>query len=195
MKPKKPLPTERPFVSFYTNTYRRPAALARNFASISKQTLVAEVEQIVIPDHLGHYSTDAVYGRLPWYADAVRGEYVNSLGDDDCLAADDVVARLKKFVRCYGEPDVVVVNVKKGDDTYPKCGLGGVPVEGDVDFGSYILRRDVWVQHAREYGGGAYKCDYDGLLALQRAGRTFAICDLLFAVGAVGGSRPEVDWT
>lgn len=194
MKPKRPLPQERPFITFVTNTFRRPQGLAACMASVCRQTAVAHIEQIVLPDHLGHSPADAVYGRMPWYATAARGEYVHVLGDDDELASEKVVAQLMAFARKEHEPPVIVVRAQKGPDEFPKCGLRGEPKEGDVDLVNYVMRRDVFVGHACSYGRN-YKCDWDGYLALkERAGGRLEPCDLLFAVGKASGGRPEVDW-
>ena len=194
MKPKKPLPTARPFITFLTNTFRRPQGLAACMSSVCRQTAVEHVEQIVLPDHLGHSPADAVYGRMPWYATAARGEYVHVLGDDDELADEKVVAALMKFAQKHDYPPVIVVRCKKGPDEFPKCGLAGQPQEGDVDLCSYVMRRDVFVGHACSYGRN-YKCDWDGYLALkERTGDRLMPLDLLFVVGKQGGGRPEVDW-
>jgi hypothetical protein len=42
-----------PFLTFYTPSYRRPHGLAKCLASVQMQTIVSEIEQIVIPDHVG----------------------------------------------------------------------------------------------------------------------------------------------
>jgi hypothetical protein len=194
MKPKRPLPTTQPFVTFLTNTYRRPDGLLANMRSVGTQTAVAEIEQIIVPDHLGHSPADAVYGRMPWYATAPRGEYVHVLGDDDVLAAEDVVARLKAFVRLHHEPPAVFVRVRKGDTEYPKGGLDADLKEGDVDLCCFVMRQDVWRRLIEVYCPH-YKCDWDGLLALRKVSNVQVMpCDLLFAVGKVGGGRPELDW-
>ncbi len=193
MKPKRPLPLDPPFLTLVTHTYRRPQALARNMASVCRQTAVEAIEQIVLPDHLGLSPADAVYGRMPWYADAPRGRYVHVLGDDDVLADDNSVAHLQAFVMRRGCPPCVAVLARKGPDLFPKKPLLEA-VEGDVDLCCFVMRRDVYSALARSYGCN-YKCDWDGFQALK------AICvtpivesGLLFALGAQGSGRPEVDW-
>ena len=61
-----------PFISFYTPTYRRPEGLAACLASVGRQTVVDEIEQVVIPDHLGR-GIGGMYGELPKYVDALHG--------------------------------------------------------------------------------------------------------------------------
>jgi hypothetical protein len=193
MKPPKLLPTWPPFLTLYTNTFRRPQALARNMASICRQTAVDDVEQIIVPDHVGYGIAGALYGRIPWYANAARGRYVAMLTDDDQLAAHDVVAKLRDAVKKERmPPPVLVVRVEKGGVTFPKCDATKAPVEGDVDLGSYVLRHDIWQRHAGDYGL-RYQGDYDHAVVLFGKYPVVPV-DLLFAVGPAGGGRPEVDW-
>lgn len=193
MKPPAPLPTAAPFLTLYTPTFRRPAALARCLASVSKQTAADDVDQLVIPDHVGYGVTNGLFGRLPWYAPAVRGRYVNLFCDDDTLASDTVVAEVRAFAERHGSPDVIVTRVHKGPFKLPSCDPVGEPVCGSVDLTSYLVRRDVWLAHLSDYGL-RYEGDYDHALALHRAGRTFAFCDVLWAVGGASNGRPEVDY-
>lgn len=194
MRPPRPLLPGPPFLTLYTNAFRRPMALARNFASVARQTEVQLVEQIVLPDHVGH-GWCALFGRIPWYAPACRGEYVAFLNDDDSLASDNVVARLRAFVKDAGRPPVVLVRVRKGDLEFPRQDPALAPVEGLVDLGSYVLRRDVWLRHAADYGL-RYQGDYDHAQVLwaDPECRPPVPCDLLFATGPISNGRPEVDW-
>ena len=196
MKPKQPLPTERPFITFMTCTYRRPKALAENMKSIARQTLAKEIEQIIIPDYVGVSPNDAVYGRLPRYAENIHGQYVHVLGDDDVLADATVVEQIKQFVFKRDFPDGVIVKCKKGDQEYPKCGVAGEPVEGDVDLCCYVLRADVFRKTMRDYEPKRV-CDWDYLqeLTAWTGANGLVPLELLFAQGAVGSGRPEaVDW-
>jgi hypothetical protein len=91
-----------PFITFYTPTYKRPQALARCLASVASQTVVGEIEQIVIPDHVG-VGIHGMYARVPQYASAVHGEYVMFLCDDDVLADATVVETVKTFAGRHEE--------------------------------------------------------------------------------------------
>lgn len=192
MKPKVPVPQTTPFITFLTCAYRRPQGLAKNMASIANQTCVNEIEHIVLPDHMGHGPNAAVYGRLPFYVEAPRGEYVHVLGDDDALADDKVVERVKAFARKHNNPTTIVVRCQKGGTEFPKCGLNGLPKEGDVDLCNFVVRRDAWKLFVTDYGRD-YKCDWDGYLRLKQFAALIPL-DLLFAVGKEGTGRPEVDW-
>jgi hypothetical protein len=192
VRPRRPLPSEAPFLTLWTTSYMRPQALARNFESVARQTAVDAVEQLVFPDHVG-YGWDAMYGRAKWYAAAARGRYVAWLNDDDALPDRDVVAKLMGVAERTEFPDVLVVRVRKGDVEFPRGGTGWPPARGDMDLGCYVLRRDVWLQHLDDYGRH-YSGDYDHAAAVHAAGRRAEIVPLLFAEGPASGGRPEVDW-
>lgn len=191
MKQPKPLPSAPPFLTIYTSTHLRPAALVRNLASVGRQTAVEDLEQIVVPDHVGYGLAGGLFGRIPWYAPACRGRYVAILSDDDELADERAVERLRAFVAQRGDPPVVLVRVRKGDATFPKGTPDAGPAEGAVDLGSYVLRRDVWLAHAGDYGR-RYQGDFDHAVALDQAGYSPIYCDLLFAVGPLSNGRPEL---
>lgn len=193
MKQPKPLPTEPPFLTLYTNTHLRPEALRRNMESVGRQTAVDRLEQLVIPDHVGYGLVGGLFGRVPWYADACRGRYVVFLSDDDALAGERVVEALERFVGRQPEPPAaVLVRVRKGAEEFPKGDPEGPPVEGDLDLGSYVLRQDVWRRHKGSYGM-RYSGDVDHALALWRDGiRPVFAKDILFAVGPMSGGRPEL---
>lgn len=192
MRPPVPLPTSRPFLTFYTPTFRRPKGLTACMRSITRQTAVEHVEQLVIPDHVGYGLVGGLFGRIPWYAEACRGEYVTIIADDDHLAAENVVAKVMAFARSNGNPPVIVVNSIKNGLEYPSCDPAD-PQLTQVDLGCYILRRDVWLAHCRDYGH-RYEGDYDHAVALKAAGWPVAYLDLDFVEGGNSNGRQEEDW-
>lgn len=171
-----------PFLSFFTPTYRRPMALAKCLASVGAQTLASEIEQIVVPDHVGVGIVDGLYGRIPIYADALHGQYVHILCDDDVLASPVVVQQVQDFAVAEGFPPVIVVRVRKGTMELPSAPIKP-PTIGTIDLACFILRADVFRMHANDYGK-RYEGDFDHAAALDRAGWPFAFCDFLFVVGA-----------
>lgn len=176
-----------PFLTFYTPTYRRPQGLAACLRSVSAQTARDRIEQIVIPDHVGH-GIEGMYAAIPQYAAMVHGAYVHLLADDDVLAAPDVVERLEMAI---GEtlPPLVIVRALKGALTLP---LGAVwpPVCGRIDLGCIITRADVWKRHCGSYGK-RYEGDFDFVAALAAEGIQPLFLDLLFLMGAVSKAAPE----
>lgn len=180
-----------PFVTILTPTYRRPQQLARCLASVSAQTAVDDLEQIVLPDHVGRGIVGGLFERLPWYATAVHGRYVNILADDDLLAHPTVVEHVRAFADATGHPPVVVVRVLKAGLQLPVCDPEGPPICGQVDLTSFVVRADVWQRHVHDYGR-RYEGDYDHAQTLWRAGYPFRFCDVLWAVGGASHGRPEV---
>lgn len=193
MQPPKPLPTERPFLSFYTPTFRRPTALDKCIRSVSNQTAVEHVEQLVVPDHPGYGVAGGLFGRMAWYAEALRGEYVHVLCDDDELASPTAVEQLRRFVAKMHQPPVVVVRARKGVLELPLCSIAEPPVCGRIDLSCYVLRHDVWRRHYKDYGL-RYEGDYDHATALWQAGHRHEFLDMLFVVGGASNGRPEVDY-
>lgn len=190
-----------PFITFYTPTYQRPKALERCFESVRKQTIVRQIEQIVIPDHVGR-GIAGMYADLPTHVGACNGEYVHFLADDDMLAAPDVVEQLQVFINGnshhhYREdqrPAVVVVRVIKGNLELP-LQFDGPPIQGRVDLGCFVVRGDVWRDFAgRGAYGQRYEGDYDFARAMWDAGVPFKYHrDLLFMVGDVRNGVAEAD--
>jgi hypothetical protein len=179
-----------PFLTLYTSTHLRPTALVANLASVGRQTMVEHVEQLVFPDHVGYGLVGGLFGRIPWYASACRGAYVVFLSDDDQLADERVVSRLAKVAQQHSNPPVIVVDVLKGEHRFPKR-RGERPAVGDIDLGSYVLRRDIWMEFSGSYGA-RYTGDVDHAQALWDAGHRPVYADLLFAVGPLGNGVSEV---
>jgi len=178
-----------PFLSLLTPTYRRPAALARNLSSVRGQTAVADIEQLVVPDHVGQ----GVVGMLTTvplrYGAALTGRYVAVLGDDDILASPDAVARLRAFAERAEWPGVIVVRVFKSGLDLP-LGPHWPPVCGCIDLACLVVRRDLWLAHLGDYGA-RYEGDYDFAAALHRAGHDAAYCHVVFAACDVGKGQSE----
>lgn len=177
-----------PFLSFYTPTFARPKGLARCLSSVSGQTAVAEIEQIVVVDHVG-VGIDGMYAKVPDYADAVHGQYVHMLCDDDVLVSPTVVAQLQSFAAAHGHPPVILVKSCKGGMTWPQ-GHPWPPQIGAIDLGCVVTRRDVWQAHAHRYGL-RYEGDFDFMQALHESGHDAVFCDLLFSSGGVSRGAAE----
>lgn len=195
-----------PFVSFYTPTYRRPEQLARCLASVQAQTQAKLVEQIVVVDHVG-IGVGGMFEAVPRYADALHGEYVHFLCDDDVLAASDVVARLKRIVDSERDkaglgPHVVIVGSQKPGGYFPSQNHGP-PVEGSIDLGCFVVRADVWKTTCQLYGR-RYEGDFDYISALWKLGQVeppaYSIMrwswhrELHFCTGAASRGRYEGQW-
>lgn len=188
-----------PFLSFYTPTYRRPQQLAACLASVQEQTHVSCVEQVVIVDHVG-VGVGGAFERVPCYAQALHGEYVHFLCDDDILASATVVGRLKAIIdgeRQQGRgPDVVIVGSRKPAGYFP-AENHGPPVLGSIDLGCFVVRRELWLKYADAYGR-RYEGDYDFIAAIWReqgeAARWSWHNELHFLTGEASRGRYEGQW-
>lgn len=180
-----------PFLTFYTPTFRRPAALAACMASVAAQTAVEDIEHLIIADHVG-IGIDGMYRRITDYAPAVHGRYVHILADDDVLASPTVVQQVEEFASQQNDPAIILVAVRKGGNDLP-ADNPWPPREGVIDLGCVITRADVWRQHVADYGA-RYEGDFDHAHALYRAGYQARWCDLRgqpFLIGAVSRGWPE----
>jgi len=190
------LSSGQPFLTFITPTYRRPRRLASCLESVSSQSGVSGVEHLVLPDHVG-VGIDGMYARLPRYAEAVHGEYVHVLADDDVLADCGAVEALREVARAKGMPPVLIVDVVKHMEPGPlRLPLDGArvaelgPIEGRIDLGCLVVRADVWKAHVHQYGR-RYAGDFDFAAALWSAGHPFTYAGVMFLFGAVMRGRPE----
>lgn len=161
-------------------------------ASVGRQTIAHECEQIVVPDHAGYGVVNGLYGRLPWYGEALRGKYCHILCDDDVILAEDAVAKVKAFVEKKDNPEVVFVRAIKGALELPTC-IGRQPEPGETDLSCYILRNDIWKLHYCDYGM-RYEGDYDHAMVLWKAGYRMEFLDLMFVEGGANLGRPEFDY-
>jgi len=189
-----------PFLSFYTPTYRRPEQLTACLASVQRQTAVKLIEQVVIPDHVG-LGVGGMYHAVPAYADALHGEYVHFLCDDDTLKGPTVVADLKRIVEAERDaeglgPQVIIVGSQKPGGYYPHVNHGP-PVEGSIDLGCFVVRRDVWRNTCNLYGR-RYEGDADYIKALWAMNPPIARWswhrELHFCTGAASRGRYEGQW-
>lgn len=184
-----PLPTSAPFLSILTFTHR-PERLVQCMASVQRQTAVADVEHVIVPDYVGYGIVRGMFQRLSWYATALRGRYVWLLSDDDVVAAPDVVAALRHAA--HDAPEVIVGRVRKGRADFPREGvpLAGAPVVRCIDCVQYVVRRDIWLQHVTDYGH-RYAGDYDFAAALWAAGYPHVALDALLVIGGSAGHHED----
>lgn len=179
-----------PFVSFVTPTYRRPAALRACMASVASQTVVADIQHLILPDYCG-IGIDGMYATVPQtIAPSVRGQYVHLLADDDMLATPSVVEQVWAFAVLHHNPPLILVRAMKAGNEWPQ-GRVWPPELGQIDLGCVITRADVWKAHADCYGR-RYEGDFDFLEALHKSAIEPKALDLRFLIGGVNHGRPEV---
>lgn len=189
-----------PFLTLYVPTFARldgssarPVSLQRCIDSIwnASRDGVETQTYIAWDRTLGGAGVGGMFAQVPANTGAVRGRYVMILGDDDELAATDVVRRLKEIAEGADFPDVLIVSTEKGQHGRLPYDASGPPVCGRIDLGCVITRRDVWLQHVSDYGD-QYEGDYHHVKAMWDAGRRFHYAtELLLSRGAVSHGRAE----
>lgn len=173
--------------------------LERCQASVAAQVGCGEIQHVIVEDHVG-IGIAGMFAAIEWNAGILDGEWVYVLQDDDELAGPWVVRELEKFLTAEavttavttGACDVVMVKNRKRGNVYPTFWRVG-PELGYVDLGSYVVRREVFVRHAGDFGK-RYAGDFDFIRRLWDAGYEFGWCDVLFAQEQVcepGLGRPE----
>jgi hypothetical protein len=182
-----------PFLSIFTPTYRRPIGLAKCMASVQSQTIAERIQHVIVPDYAGVGLVQALFHWPALYAPVLTGEYVTLMADDDDLEGPTVVQSLQVLAGVNGWPDVLIVQATKGGHGSLPLDQHGPPILGRIDLGSVVTRRDVWLEHLKDYtiNGGRYESDYDHVRAMWDAGRRFVYTGLPFVRGGVGGGRPE----
>lgn len=162
--------------------------LARCLQSVQMQTAVADVEQIVVVDHVG-VGIDGMYTRVPLYRDAVHGMYVSFLCDDDVLATPHVVDEVRDVAARLNDPPLILVHTRKNGAVWPDQRTWP-PSLGHIDLNCAIVRADIWKQHVAAYGA-RYEGDWDFVHALALAGIQPTWCNVLFSIGAVSRGQAE----
>jgi len=155
-------------------------------ASVQAQTAVEAIEHLVLPDYVGR-GIDGMFASMALYRDAVHGEYVHVLADDDVLAADDAVEALMAALGPRRPPLVLATVEKAGgliQGTWP-------PTCGAIDLGNMLVQRAWWQAHCHRYGR-RYEGDFDFAAALEQSGAWVEHHQVLLLRGAVSRGRPEV---
>lgn len=144
---------QRPFVSFVTRCYKRPAALLRCMTSIARQT-DPDYENVLIVDEdgIGVVRANALY-QQPQNMARVRGRYVHLIDDDDYICDPDMVATVK-CIAAEANPDVIIFRVRHpGNIVLPDRDVWmKKPVGGHIGGSSVVVRGEVWKKHIHWFG-------------------------------------------
>lgn len=134
-----------PFLTIVTRCYKRPQMLRRNQASLDAQTC-SDWEQLLIIDDVGR-GVGWANAQFAVHADDVSGDYVLMLDDDDMLARNDAIAKLKDAT--WDNPHMVFF---RGDHLQNGILPTGevwqkAPKATHVSGQDFITRADVWRKH------------------------------------------------
>jgi hypothetical protein len=166
-----------PFLTIYTPTYKRPKLLAQCKATVAMQTC-QDIQHYVRFDNVG-VGIDGMYRQLKQDVGDIRGDYVYILPDDDRLCDVRAVETLQRFVQANDSPPVVIVRTRKASYMLPLL-WQQEPRQGHIDLASYVVRRDVFQAHVKDFGE-RYEGDFDFIHAVWRAGWAFSWLDFMFS--------------
>ena len=178
------------FMTFYTPTYKRPTYLSICRSSVQAQTC-RDYQHMVIVDDSG-IGVDGMFNDIRRHANAVRGEYVFILADDDRLLDPSGLEQVKAFAMANDYPPVIIVRNHKWGKTFPLI-WGEAPEYTKIDTGNFIIRADVFLENVDQFGE-CYEGDFVFIDHLWKAGYSFAWFDYVFSEMQVGGKgRTEVE--
>lgn len=159
------------FLTIYTPTFRRPRLLALCEMSVKAQTC-QDFEHLVYHDLVGE-GFAGMFARVVRSAVNFKGDYFYILQDDDRLSDECVVEDVRQFAERSKWPPVIICKNRKATlmlpltwEAAPKC--------GQIDLGSYIIRRDIFLEYREGLLSGRYQADFDFIWRIWASGVRFA---------------------
>ncbi len=157
-----------PFLEIITRTCHRPRLLARNQASLATQSDPDFLQALIIDD-VGR-GVNWANANLAEQAGKLWGEYIWILDDDDLCTRQSLVRELKAISRQH-QPDVIMMRMDHGErGILPDDSVWGKPPQhGRIGVSAYVVRREIWQQHASAWRSGVYHSDFDFIAAIFAA--------------------------
>lgn len=158
------------FLEVITRTCNRPKLLAKNQASLARQT-DPDFRQTILVDDVGR-GIGWAQAQLADYAHQLTGEYIWLLDDDDMCIRDTLVEELKAIVgfkerghdtSCPYKYDVVMIRMDHRErGVLPdEDAWGRFVFQNRVGCSAYVVRREVWQKHAAAFRSARYQSDFD----------------------------------
>ena len=175
----------RPFFSFVTRCYKRPAQLLRCLESIQQQT-DPDYENVIIVDPVG-VGVAAANGFFFQHRRRVHGQYIYLIDDDDVVVEPTLVATVKEIAAEHDWPDMIMFRVQHANGILPDARVWGKkPIGGAIGGSAYVVRADVWQRHIIRFGErGIYAGDFDFIQTLFERGYRAFWCDAIIAAAPV----------
>lgn len=181
-----------PFLTLFTrHMTSRPNFYAKHCESLAEQTC-QDFEHYVVTDDVGR-GWQWAQAQFEAHKDAVRGDFIMQLDDDNALAIPEAVNLLK----CLAEgsrPDIIAFHtdsLELGIIPHAVCWNKG-PIKGHMSGQDVAVRREVWQRHIHAHSTGRYDSDYDFLAELWGCGYEVRWLDrLLVRCLRVSRGRPE----
>jgi hypothetical protein len=163
-----------PFLEVLTRTFNgRPKMFAAQQISLAAQTDRDFVHTVLVDtERLGiEHATELMAG----YADKLVGSYVWILDDDDLCTLPTFIAGLKE-IAVLNAPDLIMCRMDHGGGRIlPSARWGKSPRVSEIGISAFVVRREVWQQHAKAFVPGAYTSDFK-------------------FIKSIWDSRPQVYW-
>lgn len=180
-----------PFLEVLTRCYKRPRLLARNMASLKKQTSGDWIQTLLV-DEIGR-GINWTHENLGRQAGRLAGDYIWLLDDDDVCTRETLVEELQAIAAEHN-PDVIMMRMDHGErGILPDAGYWGrPPVHAHVGISAYVVRRSVWQAHAWAWSPGVYHSDFNFIKAIfESTPRVFWYDVIASRVQQIGLGHPE----
>lgn len=158
-----------PFLEVITRYFKRPRMFRLNRLSLQVQTCQDWMQTVLI-DNLGQGVAWANENLGAW-APKLQGEYIWILDDDDQCIRPTFVAELLAIATELN-PDVIMVKMDhKERRVLPDVAhWGQPPAHGFIGCSAYVVKRQVWQQHAAAWYPGTYYSDFNFIAAVFNSG-------------------------
>lgn len=156
------------FLEILTRTFNaRPRMFAAHKASLAAQTDRDFIHTVLVDEAargIG-FATE----QMAAYAPNLVGDYVWILDDDDLCILPTFVAGLKQ-IAILNAPDVIMVRMDHGAGRIlPSARWGKSPRCSEIGCSAFVVRRELWQQHAGAMIPGEYVSDYKFIHSIWQA--------------------------
>lgn len=152
------------FLEIVTRTYKRPALLAANMASVA--ALGGDIRHTLLCDEIG-IGVAAANAQLAQFEPVAR--YVWVLDDDDVCSYDNLLIDLKYLAWLHNSPPAIIMRMDHGRELgiLPDTrSWRQAPREAGIGCSAIVTRRDVWMRHRQAWATGRYASDFDFINAV-----------------------------
>jgi hypothetical protein len=144
----------------------RPECLKRNIANVKGQTF-NDIQHLLLkpkvePTGTGRERAAAVGYLIYGARNAVNGQYVMQLDDDDMIASPDFVQKIHDVVTADSSIDMIIFKCRLGDSVLPKPYLWNRRIlrVSEIAGPNILVRWDVYQKAAREWTVPIYESDF-----------------------------------
>lgn len=147
----------------------RESFLEKNRESLRRQT-DGDFVQTILVDAKGA-GIEKAQEKLADHAKHLRGRYIWILDDDDLCVHDCLIQELKAIDKQF-HPDVIFLKMDHGGNGIlpDQHNWGRPPVQGRIGVSAYVVRAEVWKEHAEAWRTARYESDYDFICRVWDSG-------------------------